>query len=136
MSLLCTLQSLSISAIIEEAKRTTVYCISGGGIATLLWNGWLDRQLVSHRLGIICPNYLTLLCLQTKKSNSDQDDVKIVKIVVPKFPVIVSSNHQTLLNGRQLMDLQTKTKFWFRKDGRWLMDLPIKTCRILFWNLS
>ena len=38
-----------MSAIIEEAKRTTMYDISGGGIAsTFLWNGLVDRQLVSH----------------------------------------------------------------------------------------
>ena len=30
----------------------------------------------------------------------------------------------------------TKTNFLFQMDGRQLMDLPIKICRILLWNRS
>ena len=62
-------------------------------------------------------------------NRSDQDEVKIV---VPKFPVIVSPNAQKLLDGRQLIDLQTKIKSLFSIDGRQFKDLPIKTRRILF----
>ena len=50
--------TLSMTAIIEGAKRNTMYDIAGGDIAcALLWNGSADQQLVSHR--IIGPNCLT-----------------------------------------------------------------------------
>ena len=75
-----------------------MYHISEEGIAsTLLWNGSADRQLVSHP--IIGPVYLTQSCLQTEQLESDQDHVKMV---VPKISR-VSSNDQTLLNGKQLV---------------------------------
>ena len=90
-----------------------------------------DLQWVSH--GIICPNYLTQSCFQTEQNNSDQDDKKIV---VSEFPAIVSSNDRLLLDGRQFMDLQNNTKSLFRMDGRQFMDLPIRSCRIRFWNRS
>ena len=65
-----------MSAIIEEAERTTCDDISGGGIAsTLLWNGSVDRQLVSHRIN--GPNYLTQSFFRTEQSDSDQDDVQV-----------------------------------------------------------
>ena len=59
-----------MSAIIEKAKRTTMYSLME----------WFSRltivQLASHR--IIGPNYLTQSFLQTEQSNLDQDDVQIV----------------------------------------------------------
>ena len=76
-------QTLSMSAIFEDAKRTSMYDISGGGItSTFLWNGSADRQSVSDR--IIGPNCLMPSCPQTEQSNHDSDQDN-VRIVVPKF---------------------------------------------------
>ena len=72
---------------------------------------------------MIDPNDLTQSFLQTKQSESDQDDVKMA---APKIPVIVSSNDQRLLNGKQLVDLPSKNQIFFLMDGRHLMDVPIK----------
>ena len=98
-----------MSAIIEMAGRTTCDDISGGGggiASTLLWNGSVERRSISYR--IHGSNYFARSFFRTEQSDSDQDDVQV--------------GHDT----RQLMDLQTKTNFLFRMDGRQLMGLPIK----------
>ena len=65
-----------MSVIIEEVERTTCDDISGGGISsTLVWNGSVDRQLVSY--GIHGSNYLTRSFFRTEQSDSDQDDVQV-----------------------------------------------------------
>ena len=67
-----------MSAIIEEAERTTCHDISGGGItSTHLWNGLVDRQSVSYR--IHGSNYydLTRSFFRTKQSDLEQDDVQV-----------------------------------------------------------
>ena len=65
-----------MSAIIKEAERTTMYDIFDGGASSLLWNGSVDRQLVSHRIN--GSNYLMQSSFRVEQSVSDQDDVQIV----------------------------------------------------------